>query len=595
MFKFTKSTEIDFSKYEEYLRYRPYIVFDRDKMEKTLRYEECRAETFASLAIDTMLYKSSGMYCDLGRETILKYLIDCENCPVRYFKNHKTEGLSLDAKKVLQKLVANNYAEEFLGDYMKYKSLVSKNGTVKGLLGRNSQPAGHNKDDVPLTKLFFNVSQQKNLRYNYSNEDIIAIPKEYNECITVDDGYFLAWGDFGQSDFRIAYNLFMRSPEHDALMNAYDDKYEALARMVHKQSNKEFDLEKFKEERPLYKRLTLATVYGTRDSAVTKENEFIHRMTEFLYTCDKYVEYEKRIRDRVALNLPLLIDSYFGNAQLVAGKSRDVDLINDALNTPIQTGTSEIVALTTMQILQEFYKLGYTEEQVSVYYVRHDEPVFRVHKDAIKDAWIFNQFNQILIDDWTPLRMDFKFGYYYKQEDEELAKQVEAIYEANLDKIVDISVGNTISDFYPAPPIAKLYLTKIATPDAKQIYTLYNEDTNAVLYSLLNFPAEDEELYVLSLLNKVEPSLYKKGYRGICVLTNILNDSEKFLNQSYIGIKFINNNDMSRTDLLCRYMLCRYCKSKQFEIEESILPLQSDTEFIQSVGDLLAALGVNSK
>ncbi len=586
MFKFYKGTSIDFDKYEQYLRYRPYIVFDREKMLKTLQYEKCHADTFASLAIDTMIYKSNGSCAELSKNAILTYLIQHESCPERYFYNHKTESASLDAKKVLSKLVNNGHAEEFLQDYMAYKSLVAKNGKISGIINTNTQDAGFNKDEIKLTKLFFEVNQQKNFRYNYKNSDIIAIPKEYNDCISVEDGYFLAWGDFGQSDFRIAYNLFMRSPENDLIMNAYEDKYEALARMVASFEGQVFDYDKFKEERQLYKRLTLATVYGTRDSIIASEQPFIKRLTDFLYKCEKYVEYEKRIKDRIDLNLPVLVDSYFGNMQSISGKYRAVDLLNDALNAPVQTGTSEIVALTTMQILEEFYKLGYTPEDISIYYVRHDEPVFRVHKRVLKDAWIFNQFNQILIDDWTPLKMDFNFGYYYKQADAVLEESIHKIYEDNLDKIEQIPVGNTINDFYPAPPICTITITKMQTPDNKIIYGLYMPDKDAVQYNLLQSIDVNENDYVLSIIDKLEPMIYEKGYRGIRILTDFLEAGESFVGQSYVGLKFINDNSLSKVKTLVRYMYCRYCKSNGLSYNENITPLQHDAAFIENVADL---------
>lgn len=592
MYKFSRQ-EIDFDKYEAYLRYRPYIVFDKDKMEKTLQYEICRANTLQAFAIDMMLFKSGGRYTSLSKNVIINYLMDSEGCPERYFTNHKVEGYSLDAKKVLAKLYQNGHATEFIELYTEYKSLVSKNGKIKGILDRSNQSAGISEENIPLTKLFFNVNQQKNFRYNYKDSDIIAIPKEYNDCICVDDGYFLAWGDFAQSDFRIAYNLFMRSPENDILMNAYDDKYEALARMVITSEGKTFDYNSFLEERNVYKKLTLATVYGTRDSQVESEKMFIERMTEFLYKCKKYSEYEKRLKDRIDLGLPLQIDSYFGNAQVVTGKQRATDLLNDALNTPVQTGTSEIVALTTMAILEEFYKLGYTEEDISVYYVRHDEPVFRINKRCLKDCWVFNQFNQILIDDWTPLKMDFDFGYHYKKSDEKLTEEILNVYRNNEDKIVNIQVGDAINDFYPVPPVFKFIVSKNVTPDNKCIYTFYAEDLNAVLYKLLNSTDANELDYVTSVIGSLEPMIYSHGYRGISVKCKFLHNSEAFIGDSFLGFYNVNDNSLTKAIILGNYMYVRYCKNNNYTYNEEITPRISDEEFILGVNDLTKVLGDN--
>lgn len=591
MYKFYKDTVVDFDKYASLLRQRPYLLFDKEKMDKTLHYQECIADTYFALAIDEMIVVSSGACTDLSRDVVINYLMNYERCPERYFNNRKTESYSLDSKKVLEKLIQNGHAKDFLEYYMQYKSWVSKNGKIRGILKKSTQPGGVSREGTELTKLFFDVNQQKNFRFNYKDSDVIAIPKEYNDCIGVEDGYFLAWGDFGQSDFRIAYNLFMRSPENDKIMNAYDDKYEALARMVSALEGQQFDYDKFKEERQLYKRLTLATVYGTRDSVVESEQPFIKRMTDFLYTCEKYVEYEQRLKDRIESNLPVLVDSYFHNEQTIANKTREVDLLNDALNTPVQTGTSEIVALTVMAILEEFYKLGYSNEDISVYYVRHDEPIFKVKESCLKDAWIFNQFKEILVDDWTPLRMDFNFGYHYKMVDDELESKIKAVYEKNMDKIVTIPVGNSINDFYPTPPMFKLAVTRMKTSDGAIIYCLYSEKLNAVQYSLLKSPVEDELAYVCNLISRIENNIYENGYRGIVIRSNFIQPTEQFIGKSYVNFMCVNDNTLSKSDILCRYMYCRYSKSHGLDYDITYTPLQSDAIFVNSVSELSECIG----
>ena len=69
-----------------------------------------------------------------------------------------------------------------------------------------------------------------------------------------------------------------------------------------------------------------------------------------------------------------------------------------------------------------FYELGYTEDDVSVYMVRHDEPVFKVKETAKKDLWVFKQATDIIVDNWVPLRIDFSPGYYYREIDEVMKK-----------------------------------------------------------------------------------------------------------------------------------------------------------------------------
>lgn len=590
MYKFYKGTVIDFDRYESLLMYRPYLVYNYKLMRETLEYEKCRVNTLFSLAVDTMIYRSGGVCTDLSTNCVLNYLLKYENCPERYFNNRKTQSYSLDSKKVLEKLKQNGHAVEFIEYYTKYKSLKSRCDKIQKLLERCVHPAGVNQDGIELRKIHFHTHIEKNFRFNYSDSDVIAIPKEYNSCISIDDGYFLAWGDFAQSDFRIAYNLFMRSPQNDELMNSYEDKYEALARMVANVHKADFDYDKFKEERQSYKTLTLAVVYGTRDSVIAEEQPFIRTMTQFLNNCEKYKEYEKRIKDRIALGLPIVIDSYFGNSQGV-NKTRDVDLLNDALNTPVQTGTSEIVALTTMAILDEFYKLGYSEEDVSVYYVRHDEPVFRVSKKAIKDAWIFNQFNKILIDDWTPLSMDFNFGFYYKEKDEALTEEIHNVYKSNLSKLDNIPIGTTINNFYPISPVFTLCGSCMQTPDGNTIYCFYSPEFHAVQYNLqTNANNTDTNEFVEQVLAKLEIIIYKKGFRGIRFKVDFMENSEAFSGNSYIGIQLTNDNSMSMVNILCRYMYCRYCKKHDLDYDETVTPYERDAELINSVRDLTEVL-----
>ena len=285
--------------------------------------------------------------------------------------------------------------------------------------------------------------------------------------------------------------------------------------------------------------------------------------------------------------MPLYVESYFGHLEGISNKYNPTDLLNDALNAPVQSGTSEIVCLTTLAILKQFRDLGYSEDDISVYYVRHDEPVFRIHKKVLKDIWILNQFSQILIDDWTPLRMDFNFGYYYKKPDEDLENQIHANYEMHQDKIEQIDFGNTINDFYPMPPVFTLNVSKVVTPDNKSIYTLYCADRHMVQYSLLNTKVEDELEYLITLISKLEPDIVKAGYKGIRVIQNITHDEkESFIGDSYINVQYKNDSSMSPVFLLGNYMYVRYAKKLGLEYDVNRTPLESDAAFINSVQDL---------
>lgn len=568
MLKFSQSDYVDVELYEHYLGYNGYIAYDRESMLQSARYEEYHTASLAALAIDVMIYNSAWRCSSLTTAVILNYLINYERCPESYFKKKGVKGLSLDATKVLEKLRANGYATEFIDLYTAYKSLKSKCSKIKGITERQREYIGNNKDNIALYKLEYSFKQQKNSRYNYSNEDIIGIPKEYNNCICIEDGYFLAWGDFAQSDFRIAYNLFIRSPENDELMGKYEDKYEALARIVAVAEGKKFDLEQFKTDRPLYKRLTLATIYGTRSSRVSEEDNFIKMFYAFLQKCPKYIEYEKRLHARAKLGVPIMVKSYFGHVESIAIQYKEEQTVNDALNSPVQSCTSQVVMLTVNKIMEMFQNLGYTEDDISVYYVRHDEPVFKIKESVLKDIWVLNQASEIIVDNWSPLAMSFNYGYYYKKPDHELENKVQQIYLENANKIDKYEVSTeTVTEYYPVPPIMQLVCVYEKTPDGKAIVCVYDPNDNAVAY-FLSYSDEEEailEFMKKSILSKAA-EIYEKGFRGVFISNK---DIEEDFVQGRSLFRFMKRDDGDTLTAykFCRYMLLRYCASNKLTTE----------------------------
>lgn len=591
MHKFKKTDSPDIELYENHLRKNGYIVYDQELMQKIWQYATAESTTRSQQAVDTMLFKSGGRCCALSRDVILNYLLNFERCPEHYFSKKGMDGYSLDKNKVLMKLYGNNYATEFLDNYMEYKSLVSKCGKIRGILEGCNVSCGADRDGVSLKRIPYSVNQQKNLRYNYRDQDIIGIPKDYNACISVEDAYFLAWGDFAQSDFRIAYNLFMRSQQNDEIMNKYEDKYEALARMVAQKEGTVFDKEQFLQERQIYKRLTLATVYGTRNSTVPEEDRFVKRMTEFLNHCPKYVEYVKRLNDRCNIGLPMVLEGYFGDEETVANKYNREDIINDSLNTPIQMGTSEIVILTVNAILSKFKELGYSEDDVSVYYVRHDEPVFKVSEETLKDAWVFDEFSTILIDDWTPLRLDFDFGYHYKQSDEELVEKIKSCYESNQNRVTKYEMEYKIdTEYYPIPPTAVLFMEKIVIPEVnKTIVAIYSEKFNAVNYHLINSSIDEEvQLAIKENVRNLLLDLSKLGFCGVHIFSDFMSD-EDFASNTYVKYEIKSDNSLANVVTLCRYMTCLFVKKNQLSCDV-VAPAVENEEFIKSVQDLSSVL-----
>ena len=166
MVRFTKNSHVDSEKYLQHLRYDGYIAFEKDAMKVSAEYLESQAATYANFALDTLKHRSGVNLFQLSPEAVYAYLTKYERCPYHYFENKKskTGRPSLDMSKVLSKLKANGYAEEFLADYMLSRSMSKKFSKINSILTKCHYDAGVNKFGRKLTRLPFSVNPQKNLR-----------------------------------------------------------------------------------------------------------------------------------------------------------------------------------------------------------------------------------------------------------------------------------------------------------------------------------------------------------------------------------------------------------------------------------------------
>lgn len=544
MLKFSRGkSSVNIEKYEENLRQNGRILCDKEKMVRLYNYECVHRDSLEIYARDIVLRKSGGNLASLSRDSIYLYLTRYEGCPDRFFRTNKSTGFSLDMKRVLTPLLMNGYAEEFLNVYTEYKSVKSKCSNISSIIAACNDPFLVKQDGTELYQLLYSVNQQTNLRYNYKNFDIISqIPKEYTNAITVEDDYLLAWGDFAQSDLRIAYNLLLRNKDNYEIMYNTEDKYEGIARLIAKANGEDFDYETFKANRSLYKVYVLETIYGTRGSSIQSTRNFIQSLSKYLDGCEKYNEYVRRIDNTIAMNLPVVTKGYFGFEQAAPSNLyRPVDIRNFALNSPIQTGTSEIMILTVNSIIDRFRQLGYGPEDVSVYMVRHDEPVFRISKRALKDAWIFKNASEIYVDDWIPLKLDFKYGYYYGEEDEELSKAVDysiALNEHKIETVEADSYGMS-KEYYPIADVGNVYW-HLAKVGKKTVLAVYDPVLQAANIALINSTDQKKVEATSVAIVRDLAQLYKKnGFNGVIAHSNFVSGA---LYNDGILVKFINGS-----------------------------------------------------
>lgn len=576
---------IDIGLYDSVIRKRGYIFYDRKKLSKVMGLIKNDAVVYESMATDFVKQRSSGSINFLSKDTVLTYLMDYENCPSRYFKTRGVKGYSINMKRCLLPLKSNCSApvREFLDYYMTYRSLNSLVNSTKEILDNCNRDDAVDHNGNVLSKLPFDVNQQANLRFNYRNYDVIAqIPKKAANCISVDDGYVLVWGDAAQSDIRIAYNLFLRSPENDVVFSKYDDKYEALARIVSRELGEEFDPVKFKDERPVYKRLALATMYGTRGSQVSEDDRFISIFSQFLSKCPKYQAYYDTLSDMHYLGLPLTIYSYFGNELTSPVFPTQTQTVDRALNCPNQTGTSEVIMLVVLSVLERFKAMGYSDDDVSLYLVRHDEPIFRVKKEVMADSWVFRCFEQIHIDDWIPLSFNFSFGYNYGIEDENLMKEYKESGNRVKTPPFIVKCRGEGEEYFPVRTVLSLSVYHIFVDDVA-IVTVYDHTRNLATHLIVM--SNDAEVVWDTIRSKLHKLHVEGNYSGIIVSNSFYNGEDYTSGNLYVRYRKAEYADLDKVANLCRYGVCFYCKGKKIESPVKP-PLERYSDFIKSVKEL---------
>ncbi|KSV57906.1 hypothetical protein [Acetivibrio ethanolgignens] len=562
MYRFTSKTPVDIDKFEERIKRNGSIAIVREDYEYAYKYDRGVEQTLLHKAIALVKHESGGNCFAIDKPSVLRYLQRYKNCPDRFFNNRKTQDESI-ALPILEKLAAAGYAQEFIELYSKYRSLYAINNKMRKMLQECVVPIGKNHYGDTLVNVPYNVGLQTNLRHNYRKFDIIAqISKENSNVISVEDGYVLVWGDLAQSDFRVAYNLFIRSEENDKVMSQYADKYEGFARLVNKANNIPFDAEKFKSERKLYKTMTLKVLYGGASGTTQEEQEFINRLTQFLKTCDRYQEFVRRLEHRLELNLGISITSYFGHVEVCPVYQYDsYSTKTRALNCPMQTGTSEIAMLIVNAILDEFYSLGYTEDDISLYILRHDEPVFKVKESVLKDAWVFEQFRTILVDDWIPLEMTVEAGYRYNRIDEGLMNQIAESCNKNKDKITvyDTNTETAISSYYPLPNSIQLHMHYNIVNDTA-IVAVYEPTTSQVNYYAID--ASERETLMYSMVAKILESKKALEKHDVATIEILSNNVKGSVYQDGEFFQFNTKSDVSMNNVvaLCDYMTCLYCR-----------------------------------
>lgn len=585
MIKFTKDSYVDVDLYEQRSNIDGYIVVDVDKIRSIRDYVECSISTLYELALRIMASNSGNSCSSLDKSVMYDYLVYYEGVPDSRIGKTPKGDISMDMNKYLKPLREDGFAEEFLSTYIKMKNLSKVTSDVTSILKSSYERVDNNTPS--LRKCYFNIGRKENLRFFYKNNNIIGISELYSEAICPPPGYVLVTGDFAQSDFRIAYNLLLRDEENAKIMDNIEDKYEGMARILDMTLGNEFNLEEFKLNRKLFKVNILGPLYGKIYSNSTKAKKHVDRMNSFLKHCPNYQKFKADIENRISLGLPLVIDSYFGHSKTIpigVGTKGRKDAINNALNSPIQTGTSEIMILTVNSILDKFYSMGYTEDDVRLYYTRHDEPIFIMREELMKDSWVFENHSKIIVDSWSPLDIEFSFQRHYTVDDEDLQNQYKKSILDNKDKIDIVEQDKVFTEYKPLKG-TELVTFHFDNVGDKTVLCVYDDTERKAMYRLVaNEGIEKSINYCKDLVLSTSKKLFRKDCNGAIVRNKYLKNDLYYGGILYKFDKTESCNEMMIAKILCENMCLRLAKRDGYEYSPS-LDIQKYKDIILGVSD----------
>ena len=466
----------------------PEVYIDNERLDRAIIDARYLADDYKALTLLELRVESGGSYQSVSAESILDYLesigVDLE----KRFRNRKTKGYSLDMKRVVEPMIEAGIAVDLLSMYKQYRSYNSYASSLS-TLGNSRKLHYKTSDGRYILKYPFALTERENLRVYYHDIAVVSIPKKFSNIITgPSESWHLAWCDYPQADWRFAYNLFIRDPKNFEVMRGCTDAYEGLARIV---EGDKFNPETFKESRKAYKVDCLSVFYNSKDNRPIPS-----AMRDYFRSIPKYARYVYDLGVLYKFKLPVPCESYFGYSQLLPSGSYPDSFISKGLNTPIQTMTSHVVNESVFGILQKFRDLGYTEDDIRIYYVRHDELIFLFKDTILKDSWVFDDCSEIHIDGFSPIKLDFHFGNYYQEEDPMLRDEIRRQADAKADRITRYPPGE-MKDFYPIPSVesvyAQFFIRDENLPDGRKLFAVCYYDYRTGKRTWLKTKAIDRE------------------------------------------------------------------------------------------------------
>lgn len=484
MLTIDSTISVDRYKFEEKMRESGFIYVDPIKFKNTAsRFIASANSKNYDLEFKTQLYhKTHSPYVTLDRNGIIS-MLEMLGAPMgMLLDNNDNVSLNMDQKvKPLLLALKNGTAKcskdrdkliDFLETFIDFKSTKSKaNGAMKKLYGNFAESSEYNKFGRKLSKIHFDLIPAVTGRYYTSNDNIQGYALDYTKAFCVPKGRLLVSIDFAQIDLRVAENLFLKNKSNAEIFDSCDDKYEALVRAIDAHAGRPFDLSEFKANRPAYKEMALAVMYGSKSMGGRMgDAKVVDALESFYSQCDplnalKFIGMSQWMNEQ-----DLIIEDYFGYMRDITfgevmserGATKEAKISKAAskiVNTPVQTTSASIMPIVTLAILDKFKSLGYSDDDVKIFMNRHDEIVFNIDEKVMKDIWVFKDCEKIYIDDWDELKIEIEIYDYYKELNEEYMKMYEDNWKyklgANLEN--ETPKGTTRRKVSSYNPIGKMF------------------------------------------------------------------------------------------------------------------------------------------
>lgn len=483
-------------------------------------------------------------YYEINADSMYAALIDYAGLSERDFEVRTPDGTrrSLDRTKILtpiqNRLEENVHkaqegiqlALQLIERYLEYTELKSLCNNARAKLKRFSQDTTEGWGPT-LRTIDFHYTQRVTGRYYTKDDNIQGWNLNMVTSIAAPKDYFLVWCDFAQIDLRVAYQLYLKmaGSQDDKIYVQTEDKYEAIFTIMNNALEQTPDYALFQEYRQAYKRAVLSAIYNASENSLGKainNRDLAHALKTYIDTNPRYKAFRDTLDRVMQFGIEINIVDYFGfkrNMPIASASHfyESYSAVAQGCNTPIQATSNSIVVHWINSVVDKFQSLGYNQDKFRPYLIRHDEGVFLVHIDVMKDLWHLQDFCKIAVDDWDILSMEPHMGFYYKEEEPELEQMYHDKCLANKDKFQPRSVTQPRSpDYTPLADVLYIYTFSMSTPVVYAEMMLHHHNayikTTEIFgedspqcqsqHYIVDEPTDDNALQILEKISKCDIS-----------------------------------------------------------------------------------------